>query len=192
MLNPLETTGLVVARVGSRLAIRQEQSKPMRKKIIKPEPGSPGSSTSMSGELNVVAIATALVSSEEKNHPIEHAFDEQRGPGGSRWVAEYDGEQTLILGFDTPQSIRRVALEVEETAVPRTQELQLAASWDNGETYRELLRQEFNFAPPHTSFEREEWQVEVRDVTHLRLWIKPDKSGKPCRATLTSLVLNAG
>ena len=49
--------------------------------------------------------------------------------------------------------------------------------------------QEYNFSPPGTTFEREDWMVPAEGVTHLRLWIKPDKGGKPCRATLTSLAL---
>ncbi len=104
-------------------------------------------------------------------------------------MAGEPGEQTLILAFDTPQAIRRVALEVEETEVARTQELQLAISTDGGTNYREVVRQEYNFSPPGAMFEREDWAVQVEGVTHLRLVIKPDKGGKPCRATITSLIL---
>lgn len=46
----------------------------------------------------------------------------------------------MILAFDTPQAIRRVALEVEEIEVARTQELRLADSTDGGPNYREQLR----------------------------------------------------
>ena len=60
---------------------------------------------------------------------------------------------------------------------------------DGGRTYGEVLRQEYHFSPPGTTFERENWEVRVEAVTHLRLVIKPDKGGKPCRATITSLVL---
>src|SRR5437016_8847712 len=38
---------------------------------------------------------------------IDNVFDGRRGPGGSRWVAEKPGEQTLILAFDAPQMIHR-------------------------------------------------------------------------------------
>jgi hypothetical protein len=80
-------------------------------------------------------------------------------------------------------------LEVEELEVSRTQELRLSVSHDGGQTYRELRRQEYNFSPPGTTFEREDWAVLAEGVTHLQLWMKPDKGGKSCRATLTSLVL---
>jgi hypothetical protein len=139
--------------------------------------------------LDVATLATVEVTSETADHPVENAFDHRRGPGGSRWVAATAGEQTLILAFDAPQNIRQVLLEVEENRDSRTQELQLAVSHDGGNTYRERLRQEFNFAPSGTTFEREEWTVAAEGVTHLRLCIKPDKGGRPCRASLTALAL---
>jgi hypothetical protein len=158
----------------------------LRKQIIK----APAATTvTPPEEIDIAAVATVLVTSEAPEHPVDHAFDLQRGPGGSRWVAGEPGEQTLILAFDAPQAIRRVVLEVEEPEVARTQELQLAASSDGGRTYRELLRQEYNFSPPGTTFEREDWAVPAEGCTHLRLVIRPDKGGQPCRATLTSLVL---
>jgi len=158
----------------------------LRKQIIG---APPAASALVPGQIDIAAVATVLVTSEAADHPVDHAFDGRRGPGGSRWIAGEPGEQAVILAFDAPQSIRRVILEVEEHGLARTQELQLAASGDGGQTYRELLRQEYNFSPPGTTFEREEWAVTAECVTHLRLWIKPDKGGKPCRATLTSLVL---
>jgi hypothetical protein len=155
----------------------------VRKGILRPQP-SPDAH-----EIPVGSIATVLVTSEDAAHPIEHAFDDHRGPGGTRWIAEQPGEQTIALAFDTPQTIRRVVLEVEEHEVSRTQELDLSVSRDGGRHYQELLRQEFNFSPDGTVFEREDWAIAEADVTHLRIRIRPDKGGKVCRASLTSLVL---
>src|SRR3954447_16102883 len=101
----------------------------LRKQIITAPASSP---TQTPGEIDIAAVATVLVTSEAAGHPVDHAFDGHRGPRGSRWVAWEPGEQTLILAFDAPLSIRRVALEVEETEVARTQELQLALSTDGG------------------------------------------------------------
>ena len=159
----------------------------LRKQIIKPSPAAP---IPMPGEIDIAAVATVLVTSEDPDHPVDHAFDQQRGPGGGRWIAAETGDQTLILAFDAPQTIHRILLEVEEPGVARTQELQLAVSNDGGQTYRELVRQEFNFSPPGTTFEREDWAANAECVTHLRLVIRPDKGGKPCRATITSLALS--
>jgi hypothetical protein len=159
----------------------------MRKKIIDEEPtlqAPPGSA-----ELDIPNITMALMTSEDPEHPIENVFDDKRGRGGTCWVAGSDGEQTLVLAFDTPQTIGQISLDVEEQEVSRTQELELSVSTDDGQTYRELRRQVFNFSPPHTTFEREEWAITLDHVTHLRLRINPDKDNKPCRATLTSLVL---
>lgn len=159
----------------------------MRKRIL--DPGRATAPGRDRDELDVAAIATALVTSEAGDHPVEHAFDGQGGPGASRWMAGAPGEQTLILEFDTARAIRRVRLEIEEPDTSRTQEIALAVSADGGGTYRELLRQEYTFSPPHTTFEAEDWGVAAPGTTHLRLWIKPDKSGRPCRAALTSLRL---
>jgi hypothetical protein len=92
----------------------------------------PGVSHSWPGAKDIAARATVLVTSEAPAHPIDHAFDDQRGPGGSRWVAGAPGEQTLILAFDTPQTLHTIRLEVEERDVPRTQELAVALSRDGG------------------------------------------------------------
>lgn len=141
------------------------------------------------GELAVADLARVQVSSELPEHPVEHAFDGQRGPGGSRWVAATPGEQTVVLVFDAPQAVRMVALEIDEREESRTQELQLAVSRDGGENYQEIVRQEFNFSPGGAMFEKEEWQIGGEPVTHLRLKIKPDKGGQYGRASLTSLML---
>src|SRR5262245_18000165 len=143
----------------------------------------------LEGEIPIADVATVQVTSEEADHPIDNAFDPSRGPGASRWVAGAPGEQSVTLLFDHPQTIRRIGVEVEGLAVSRTQELAVSVSADGGRTYRELVRQEFNFSPPGTSFERELWSVSADVVTHLRLEIKPDKGGRSGRATLTSLAV---
>ena len=141
------------------------------------------------GEKDIAALATVGVTSEATDYPIDHAFDSHRGPGGSRWVAGAPGPQRLLLTFDAPQTLRRLRLEVEEHEVSRTQDLQVAISRDGGHTYQTLLRQEYTFSPPGTTFEREEWAIPMEGVTHLQLVITPDKGGAPCYATLTTLAL---
>ena len=158
----------------------------LRKHILK---AVPAVSAPWPDEKDIAAIATVLVSSEAPEHPVDHVFDTRRGPGGSRWVGDEPGEQTLIVAFDTPQTLRKISLEIEEQDASRTQELSLALSRDGGQTYQSLLRQEYNFSPPGTTFEREEWTIVADGVTHVQLVIKPDKGGKPCHATLTSLII---
>ena len=158
----------------------------LRKQVLTKQPPGP---VRRSTEKDIAAIATVLVSSEDPQHPIDNAFDDHRGVGGSRWIAEQSGEQTVILAFDTPQTLRRLFLEVEEPEVTRTQELAVSVSADGGQTYRELVRQEYNFSPPGTTHELEEWAIPAGAISHLRVIIKPDKGGKPARATLTTLAL---
>ena len=157
----------------------------LRKHILKVAPAS----TPRPEGIDIPATATVGVTSEAADHPVDNAFDSRRGPGGSRWVAGEQGEQTLILAFDTPQAVSQISLEVEEVDMERQQEVEVSVSSDGERSYRELLRQEYNFSPPGTSFEREDWAVQEDEITHLRLRIKPDKGGKPCRASITSLTL---
>jgi hypothetical protein len=159
----------------------------MRKQIITSP--SVKAVVSSAGGLDLNTIATVLVTSELAGHPVENAFDGRGDSGGTRWISETGGEQAVMLAFDAPQTIRSVSLEIEETETSRTQELQLAISCDGEKTWRELVHQEFNFSPTGSTFEREEWTINAEGVTHLRLQVKPDKSGQPCRASLTSLVL---
>src|SRR5271166_6589900 len=158
----------------------------LRKQIIKPHPATQGITP---GEIDIASVAMVQVTSESPEHPIDHVFDEHRGQRGTRWIAGEPGEQIVILAFDSPQTIRHVSLEVQEPEVTRTQELQLSLSCDGGQNFRELLRQEYNFSPPGTTYEREDLAISAQGVTHLRLVIKPDKGDKPCQATLTSFVL---
>ena len=150
---------------------------------------SPAEQVAEPGEKDIAALATVWVTSEAADYPIDHAFDGHRGPGGSRWVAGEPGPQRLILAFDAPQSLHMLRLEVEERDVSRTQELSVAISRDGGQTYQTLLRQEYNFSPPGTTFERETWTIPAEGVTHLQLVITPDKGGALCHATLTTLAL---
>ena len=146
----------------------------LRKQIV---PKHSRESVSFRDEISVADVATVQVTSEQVEHPIDNAFDNNRGPGGSRWIANEPGEQTVTLHFDHPQTIRKVGVEIEEPEVSRTQELSVSVSSDGGRTFRQLVRQEFNFSPPGTSFEREVWSASAEAVTHLRLDIRPDKGG---------------
>lgn len=165
----------------------KDLSRTLRKRIINttsvPAP-SPGQAA-----IDIPAVATVIITSEDPSHPIENIFSNDDQTGTHRWVAANPGEQYVILDFDTPQTIRRINLAIEETEIQRTQELTIAISSDHGKTYQELIRQEYNFSPPETTWERETWQVSADRVCQLRLHITPDKSRKPCRATVTSLIL---
>jgi hypothetical protein len=65
----------------------------------------------------------------------------------------------------------------------------VSISNDGGRTYRELRRQEFSFSPDGATWEYEDWAVAELGVTHLRVFIRPDKGRQDVLAKLTSLVL---
>jgi hypothetical protein len=76
----------------------------LRKQVIKATSSAP---IPPSDDIDVAAVATVLVTSEDPGHPIDHAFDDRWGQGGSRWIAGEPGEQAVILAFDNPQVGRR-------------------------------------------------------------------------------------
>ena len=127
------------------------------------------------------------VTSEEKDYPVESALvsGEMRG-----WRAADSGTQTIRLIFDEPQRLTRISLVFEETAIKRTQEFVLRWSPDEGRSFREIVRQQWNFAPPEATRELEEYRVELQDVTVLELTIVPDISRGAAHASLKSLRLS--
>jgi hypothetical protein len=91
--------------------------------------------------------------------------------------------------FDQPQRIERLHLEFHEDQLERTQEFVLRWSSNGGQSYREIVRQQYNFSPPGTTREREDYPVNLDGVTNLELSIVPDISGGPARASLAQLRL---
>jgi hypothetical protein len=137
--------------------------------------------------LDVDRVASVEVTSEEKDYGIESALlsGETRG-----WRAATPGTQTIRLIFDEPQELRCISLIFEENELKRTQEFVLRWSLDRGRSFREIVRQQWNFSPLETKREREEYQVELSGVTVLELRIVPDISGGTARASLKSLRLS--
>jgi hypothetical protein len=105
------------------------------------------------------------------------------------WRAAEAGPQIIRILFDQPQKLKRIWLVFEETETQRTQEFVLRWSPDHGRSYRELIRQQWNFSPPGTTQENEKYDVDLRDVTLLELRIVPDQGGGTARASLASLRL---
>ena len=157
----------------------------MRKRLITPIPQDDPSLDE--GWLDLDDAAVVEITSEEKEYPVESALvlGEMRG-----WRAADSGTQTIRLIFDEPQRLTRIALVFEETETERTQEFVLRWSPDGGRSFREIVRQQWNFSPPKTIREVEEYRVELSDVTVLELVIVPDISGGAARASLRSLHLS--
>ena len=142
-------------------------------------------------EIDIAGCATVSYSSQDPAHPVEHLLDGQSNPGATRWMsARADTIEHIVLEFDRPQTISRLVYEVEEARRERTQEVRVEVWEDGARTYRQILVQEYNFSPGGATYQREEQRVNLRQVTHLRLTIVPNKSGSGT-ATLTALRLFA-
>ena len=156
----------------------------MRKRQISPTlPSDPPSGQAW---LDLNRRALVEVTSEENGYPIESALLEAESPG---WRAANPGPQTIRLLFDEPQKLRRIWLVFEDSENTRTQEFVLRWSPDSGDSFREIVRQQWNFSPPDSVQEIEDYAVELFAVTTLELIIVPDKSGGAARASLASLRL---
>jgi len=156
----------------------------MRKRIMNREPRDILPSNQQ--WLHLDALADVEVTSEDAAHPIESALM----PGaGSGWRAEQPGQQTVRLLFHEPQTIKRMNLVFQEHERKRTQQFVLRWSSDAGRSYREIVRQQYNFSPPDTTSEIEDYTLKLDGLTTLELDIIPDISGGPACASLNQLRL---
>ena len=153
----------------------------MRKRVTSSQSPPHGPEVPEPEWLDLEQIAQVEVTSEDIAYPIESALV----PGEeSGWRAAQSGEQTVRLIFDRPQRLSRMWLLFIEPDTTRTQEFVLRWSPDGGRSFREVLRQQWNFGPPDTIREAEDYRVELAGVTVLELAITPDKSGGEARASL--------
>ncbi len=157
----------------------------MRKRFITPPPQ--GAKFARELRLDLSTSALVEVTSEEKDYPIESALI----PGESKgWRAAEAGTHIIRLIFDRPQKLKLISLVFEEKETSRTQEFVLRWSSDREGRLREIVRQQWNFSPPHTTTEVEEYRVELSDVSVLELTITPDIAGGMARASLNSLAVS--
>jgi len=156
----------------------------MRKRIIKQ--GTQGVSPVDQNWLDLEYLAQVEVTSEDVAHPIESALIPNAGSG---WRAEQPGQQTVRLLFDKPQRVSRIRLVFFEDEQERTHEFVLRWSSDGGQSYREIARQQYNFSPPGTTREFEDYTVDFDGLTALELSIVPDISGGCARASVEQLRL---
>jgi hypothetical protein len=156
----------------------------MRKRIITPvqqETGPPDLEW-----LNMEELAEVQITSEDPAHPIESALLPGRTSG---WRAAGPGEQKIRLLFAYPRRLRRIWLSFVETRTERTQEYVLRWSPDGGQSFQEIVRQQWNFSPQGATNETEDLHVELPAVTVLELSIIPDISGGNAFASLAQLRL---
>ena len=134
--------------------------------------------------LNTEDLAEVELTSEDAEHPIEFALLPGKGSG---WRAAEPGKQTIRLILERPQQIRRIRLCFLESVMERTQEYVLRWSANNGQSFREVVRQQWNFSPNGTTSETEDYHVDLSGLTVLELCITPDISGANAYASLAQL-----
>jgi hypothetical protein len=136
--------------------------------------------------LNLEELAEVEITSESSEHPIEGALLSGTGRG---WRAATPGTQTIRLLFKNPLNLNRIHLIFLESAIKRTQEYVLRESADNGQTWHEIVRQQWNFSPDGSTRETEDYTLALTGVTALELIITPDISGQRAFASLEKLRL---
>ena len=156
----------------------------MRKTLLSPT----DSSSAGQGyeRLDLAQAARVEVSSEAEGYPVEGALlkDVQGG-----WRASEPGIQTIRLLFDHPQTIRVVRLVFKENEFARTQEFVLRWLPRGTSAWKDVVRQQWNFSPPITEIECDEYNVDLPSAAGLELSVRPDISGGETRASLESLQL---
>ena len=156
----------------------------MRKRQIVPTPQADPPSDQV--WLDIDRNASVEVTSEQNGYPIESALigEENRG-----WRAANPGTQIIRVVFDEPQTLRRIWLVFEDIEHTRTHEFVLRRSQGLEHSFREIVRQEWNFSPAGSVREIEDYVVQLSDVMALELIIVPNKGGGEARATLRSFRL---
>lgn len=155
----------------------------MRKRLI---PAVPPDTAPDDDWLDLESVAEVEITSEDAAHPIEAALVPGTGTG---WRAARPGEQTIRLVFPEPHRIRRILLDFLEPDMARTQEYVVRWSADGGVSFREIVRQQWNFSPQGATRQTEEYHVELAGVTELELTIIPEIGGGDARASLARLRL---
>jgi hypothetical protein len=156
----------------------------MRKRII--SSSSENVSSTNQNWLDLEPLVQVEITSEDVEHPVESALTPGRGSG---WRAAQAGEQIIRLLFDKPQRIRRIHLLFCEDQQERTQEFVLRWSPNHGQSYAEIVRQQYNFSPLAATREVEDYGVDLGGVTALELRILPDVRGGSACASLAEWFL---
>jgi hypothetical protein len=158
----------------------------MRKRLISPIRSI--SAPREGGWLDLDQAATVEVTSEAEGYPVEEVLVRD----GRGWRADMPGAQTIRLLFDRPQTIHLIRLVFKEEMLIRTQEFALRWLPYGAGSWKDIVRQQWNFSPPNTTEECEEYKVDLSSAAALELSINPDISMGEARASLHRLQLAVG
>lgn len=157
----------------------------MRKRLISKAGSDVG--TLSTGWLDLAQAALVEVTSEADGYPVEQALVPHSQQG---WRASEPGRQTIRLLFDEPHTIRTIRLLFREERDARTQEFVLRWLPQGTTVWKDVVRQQWNFSPPQTVEEREEYNVNLASAAALELSIDPGPSQPGVFASLESLQLS--
>jgi hypothetical protein len=157
----------------------------MRKRLI--AASRPSRSEPDRNWLDLEKVASVEVTSEADGYPVEGALVNEGQPG---WRAGAPGPQSIRLLFDHPLTILVVRVAFKEMESPRTQEFVLRWLPHGTETWKDVVRQQWNFSSPDTVEECEEYKLELVSATALELSIIPDISHGSSRASLEKFQLS--
>lgn len=150
--------------------------------IVRPRAGVIATDT-----LDVAALASVEVSSENELYPIDNTFDGRNGAGGSCWVAGKPGVQVVHLRFRAPTEIHTVIVESEEHNLTSSQQIELSGwiddRWGPFASPPRVLR----YSPYGASFHRETWVISEPSVTEILLHVTPAPAAR--LASLTAIIL---
>jgi hypothetical protein len=132
--------------------------------------------------LHLPRLARVEVTSQAPSHPVTAALLDDSLTG---WRALEAGEQAIRLTFSSPQSVRRILLEFREEEVERTQEFVLRWLPQGAVELRDVVRQQYVFAPHGSTREIEDYRVDLPNVVAIELRIRPDLSGSSGLAALS-------
>ena len=153
----------------------------MRKRLVSPIRSS--AAVRERGWLELDQAAMVEVTSEAEGYPVEDALLRD----GRGWRADMPGAQTIRLLFDRPQTIHLIRLVFKEEAFARTQEFVLRWLPYGAGSWKDVVRQQWNFSPPNTTEECEEYRFNLSSAAALELSINPDISLGEARASLQRL-----
>jgi hypothetical protein len=95
------------------------------------------------------------------------------------------------LIFTRPQKVRRIQLNFLESATERTQEYVLRWSPNDGRSFQEIVRQQWNFSLQSATSETEDYSISLSEVTILELSIVPDITARTAFASIAQLRMTA-
>ena len=151
----------------------------MRKSVL--EPPAQAQSQPEENWLDIERLASVQVTSEDPAFLIESAF---RSGAGGGWRASKEGEQVVRLVFDAPQTLHRIWLRFSEAELARTQQFTLRWCGVGAQTFREIVRQQWNFSPGASTEEGEDYRVNLNGVSTLELAVQPEITAGQAIATL--------